>query len=359
MTDAVNLASFLLLALVVTAHPLGQAPTALSQLSMSSSDVRSTVQSVFELESNVGDVALPDYTPAVVSESPGVVAMDLDLQTTMLVVVFVVATILLVCFLVNERRSNIQNTSMSDYERAWIEKTVFLEPLQLPKKTALLDHEDEKLGLLFLDVEAAQTGTDQPSDALDEKLDILSDDPEDSFHDAQPFASPLIPHIQIHPDPDLLPLPALSGPPTPYSTPPSTPPRTLRRIPSHLSVASPSKPAWSLRASASPSLGLSASPNMRAVAPEPVSIPIPGAYLAAEESEAAPVAERTPRRRAYRAPMPELDLAFAMQLRPGLGLGADSAWVIRFLMAMFGWMTVFVGGNASASGSGGRRRIAV
>ena len=45
-------------------------------------------------------------------------------------------------------------------------------------------------------------------------------------------------------------------------------------------------------------------------------------------------------------PRQPLDIAFALQLRPGLGLGADSAWLVRFLMAMFGWMTFFIGGNA-------------
>ncbi|KZT63162.1 hypothetical protein DAEQUDRAFT_641422, partial [Daedalea quercina L-15889] len=50
------------------------------------------------------------------------------------------------------------------------------------------------------------------------------------------------------------------------------------------------------------------------------------------------------RARAYRAPMPELDIAFALQLRPGLGLGAEGAWLVRFLMAMFGWLGVVVGG---------------
>lgn len=53
------------------------------------------------------------------------------------------------------------------------------------------------------------------------------------------------------------------------------------------------------------------------------------------------------RRRAYRAPVPELDIAFAMQLRPGLGLGADPAWLVRFLMAMFGWMTVLIGNGGT------------
>jgi hypothetical protein len=47
-----------------------------------------------------------------------------------------------------------------------------------------------------------------------------------------------------------------------------------------------------------------------------------------------------PRRRTIRSPV---DIALAMQLRPGLGIGADPAWMVRFLMAMFGWLTVLVG----------------
>ncbi|ETW77073.1 hypothetical protein HETIRDRAFT_411470 [Heterobasidion irregulare TC 32-1] len=39
-----------------------------------------------------------------------------------------------------------------------------------------------------------------------------------------------------------------------------------------------------------------------------------------------------------------LDFALAMQLRPGLGIGADPAWLVRFLMAFFGWVAVLVGG---------------
>ena len=37
-----------------------------------------------------------------------------------------------------------------------------------------------------------------------------------------------------------------------------------------------------------------------------------------------------------------VDIALAMQLRPGLGAGADPAWMVRFLMAMFGWLAVVV-----------------
>jgi len=40
-----------------------------------------------------------------------------------------------------------------------------------------------------------------------------------------------------------------------------------------------------------------------------------------------------------------LDVALAMQLRPGLGVGADPAWMVRFLMAMFGWFAVMIAGR--------------
>jgi len=39
-----------------------------------------------------------------------------------------------------------------------------------------------------------------------------------------------------------------------------------------------------------------------------------------------------------------LDYAFALQLRPGVGFGADPAWLVQFLMAIFGWVAILVGG---------------
>ncbi|KAG7095541.1 hypothetical protein E1B28_006280 [Marasmius oreades] len=48
-----------------------------------------------------------------------------------------------------------------------------------------------------------------------------------------------------------------------------------------------------------------------------------------------------------------LDIALAMQLRPGLGVGADPAWMVRFLMAMFGWFVVLISGSTGdANGYG-------
>jgi hypothetical protein len=40
-----------------------------------------------------------------------------------------------------------------------------------------------------------------------------------------------------------------------------------------------------------------------------------------------------------------LDVALAMQLRPGMGVGAEGAWLVRFLMSFFGWFAVLVAGG--------------
>jgi hypothetical protein len=49
-----------------------------------------------------------------------------------------------------------------------------------------------------------------------------------------------------------------------------------------------------------------------------------------------------------------VDLALAMQLRTGFGAMADAAWLIRFVMALFGWMAVLVGGGGERQGRGRR-----
>ena len=49
------------------------------------------------------------------------------------------------------------------------------------------------------------------------------------------------------------------------------------------------------------------------------------------------------------APM-AVDLALAMQLRTGFGATADAAWLIRFVMALFGWIAVLVGGGGERQG---------
>lgn len=51
---------------------------------------------------------------------------------------------------------------------------------------------------------------------------------------------------------------------------------------------------------------------------------------------------------------PAIDLALAMQLRTGFGATADAAWLMRFLMALFGWIAVIVRGGGERQGTGRR-----
>ena len=217
----------------------------------------------------------------------------------------------------------------------------------------------EKRGLLGLDTPLPPVNVFSEKEELDEKgllVDIAEsdvDDLDERFHDAPedsllfldpdqtPRASPRpeLPRIVVdeHADPDFLPLPDLASEhSTPFATPLRTPSRTpetqMREVPS-----SPlSKPAWSLRADGAPVLGLT-SPSPTAT--RSASPMLPGALFPDDAPEMVQV--QRPRQQIPRQP---LDIAFALQLRPGLGLGADSAWLVRFLMAMFGWMTFFIGG---------------
>lgn len=199
------------------------------------------------------------------------------------------------------------------------------------------------------------------------ECDYFSDDEDEdmgeNFHDAQELLvsheESDAPKILVHEaaDPACPPLPS-----TPYCTPLPSPLHTPIRRPIPMRELTPSvpltRPAWSLRAADAPALGIaSASPVNNSLSPiigTIFSLPIsceesnmapPGTFTPTTKELDSEVVERSARRKAYRAPVPELDIAFAMQLRPGLGLGSDPAWLVRFLMAMFGWMTVLLGGN--------------
>ncbi|KAH9886315.1 hypothetical protein C8Q73DRAFT_769327 [Cubamyces lactineus] len=235
-----------------------------------------------------------------------------------------------------------------------------------------------------------------PAELQDEKDDrFLADEPssdeedlDEKFEDAQEHSllfldtdlppqyspKPEVPRIVIedHADPDLLPLPDVptaSGQSTPFSTPlgstgplasPTRSParRTAQMRELQSSPTTASKPLWSLRAADAPALGLtvaSSSPStpaqVRTASPAPQ---LPGALFADDAPELNMVEVPRPRTRTPRQP---LDIAFALQLRPGLGLGADSAWIVRFLMTMFGWMTVLIGAGRQESSGNGRRAL--
>ncbi|KAG1752020.1 hypothetical protein EDB19DRAFT_1870401 [Suillus lakei] len=144
--------------------------------------------------------------------------------------------------------------------------------------------------------------------------DDLEEDTEDEkFHDALDILPSL--GVQDLPSLDspsrdlpLLPITTVLGPaPDDRSTP--------RQVGVHPTIdpEAPARPSWSVR----------------------VTSPIPA-------PPSSPLIH--PRSRAYRA-VPEFDIALAMQLRPGRGVGADPAWMVRFLMAIFGWFAVALTGN--------------
>lgn len=282
-----------------------------------------------------------------------------------------------------ERHEPLEHRSSNDTQRptsggkchgSSTEKRSLREPVP-DRPEPVVEVINEKADLIVFDTEVSE---DEVYDEKDEKFhDAEFFDIEERPLSALDIRSSFLPQIIIneeHPDPDLLPLPQFS---TPFSTPPPSPPRTPLLLPTQMRetsttpISSPlSKPAWSLRAADAPALGLASASVSRSSTPRPtlhrplvrsatpsfenLNYSIPGALYPdpplASEPEMREV-ELPGRGRAYRAPVPELDIAFAMQLRPGLGLGSDPAWLVRFLMAMFGWMTVLIGG-----GNAGTRR---
>ena len=52
-----------------------------------------------------------------------------------------------------------------------------------------------------------------------------------------------------------------------------------------------------------------------------------------------------------------VDLALAIQLRTGFGATADAVWLMRFVMALFGWIAVLVGGGGERQATGRRRLL--
>ena len=141
-----------------------------------------------------------------------------------------------------------------------------------------------------------------------------AEDTEDSFQDTPE-----------HDDPDFLPLPDHNN-----QQPPLTSPRRSMNAQMRERTSTNPPPSWSIRASES----------------QPFSIP--GAYIT--DPLPSPFSEATAEtgevtNRPYSDRNPEIDIALAMQLRPGLGEGADAAWLVRFLMGIFGWVTVMVSGS--------------
>ncbi|KAG6917350.1 hypothetical protein DXG01_002815 [Tephrocybe rancida] len=103
-----------------------------------------------------------------------------------------------------------------------------------------------------------------------------------------------------------------------------------------------------------PQLVLASLPGSFPSSPSPPSAALPHDVTAAPEASIDPLAPRTSAVQVHvagansnrpRTRRSAIDIALAMQLRPGLGAGADPAWMVRFLMSMFGWFAVLVSGE--------------
>lgn len=190
----------------------------------------------------------------------------------------------------------------------------------LKEKKLILDSPEEaKEGEAFNEKNDIETGNAAPSDktllpppAYQEE----AENTDDSFEDA--------PDVK-HDDPDLLPLPDHSD-----KQPPSASPRRSMNAQMRERTSTNLPPSWSTRASESQPLSI---PGAYVFDP----LPLPFSEVRGETGDVT--------QRPYSDPNPEIDIALAMQLRPGLGEGAEAAWLVRFLMGIFGWVTVVVSGT--------------
>jgi hypothetical protein len=102
------------------------------------------------------------------------------------------------------------------------------------------------------------------------------------------------------------------------------------------------RPAWSIRASDAPPLGIASTTKPSKQSPTSNTKTSSPTTSTSEPKSLAPTSSR---RGSYLS-MLAFDLALAMQLRPGTGIGADPAWMVRYLTAMFGWFAILMAGRS-------------
>lgn len=103
-----------------------------------------------------------------------------------------------------------------------------------------------------------------------------------------------------------------------------------------LEVCTLTRPSWSVRATEAK--------HPTVVVDEQEIIPFPGGFRSGVDGQTRHTEQMQYRRFVG---TDAVDVALAMQLRPGLGLDADSAWLVRFVMALFGWCAVLMSGTAT------------
>jgi hypothetical protein len=246
-------------------------------------------------------------------------------------------------------------------------------------------HHSSKEPLLNDIAEASVPLTPSPVEEFpDPELPSITDiDLRDVSFESDVLVSPS-PAVEEFPDPELPSMADLNqrdmtlGPLTKHNNqlPPVPSPSTEEAEEENDAEAPNRRPDWSIRASEAPALGLAASPSARTniespvneeknvststvSTPSPVLSPsveqdehVPGSFPISGSEDKTATEQPTPtalqptastsRPRVMRS---AIDIALAMQLRPGLGLGSDPAWMVRFLMSMFGWFVVTLSGG--------------
>lgn len=278
------------------------------------------------------------------------------------------------------------NESDDDTEDEDDDLSIYSDPELPPLPSMTASHPHSPIGNVLLHFQAAVQGIPMAmsnNSVPRISISIPTADKHNAGDPDLPVITPIYPPIII-----VAPIQTPTPPPSPpsqFSPLPLSPhPRLLalqnREGSSDLVPTSPLlRPAWSTRASDAPTLGL-APPKVQKTspAPTPISSPavqavhsLPGSFAPDDENDECETASegsssptcrsssdpdrdlvvqnppaleewQPPRLRNLRSPV---DIALAMQLRPGLGLGADPAWMVRFLMSMFGWLAVLVGTN--------------
>ncbi|KAG6830404.1 hypothetical protein H0H92_000900 [Tricholoma furcatifolium] len=109
----------------------------------------------------------------------------------------------------------------------------------------------------------------------------------------------------------------------------------------------PSTPQPELLASLPGTFPSSPSPTPATLLPDTPSLPASASTteITSQKISPAPSQPVLRNRNRIRTPRSAIDIALAMQLRPGLGAGADPAWMVRFLMATLGWFAILVSGE--------------
>ena len=184
------------------------------------------------------------------------------------------------------------------------------ESVLVSEKAIDLDRELLSPRPLHKSVSQASIGTEKSEQELDEKFYDVA-----SSASSSPYSTPALPTTLLPSEDSEK---STEGSNVSHRSLPASAVPEMQEV-DYFPGGFPSRPTWSVRA---------AEAKLRKVESN------------SELSQSRASASRKP----YGA-APQFDAALAMQLRPGMGVNADAAWLVRFVMAVFGWCAVLVSGR--------------